>query len=107
MIPDRVFITGTTGSEELAGDRADEVDRRGPGRVVELAVREQPAEVGVRVGGVGREEHDARSGEDRVGRKHWHGATSAEGMSHIAIQEHVGGKVVDWMEHVSEEQYGR
>ena len=37
--------------------------------------------------------------------KHWHGATATNGMRHIAIQEHVDGKVVDWMEQVSEEQY--
>ena len=40
------------------------------------------------------------------GHKHWHGATSTTAMSHIAIQEHAGdGKVVDWLEHVSDEQY--
>ena len=39
------------------------------------------------------------------GVKHWHGATATNGMRHIAIQEHVDGKVVDWMEQVSEEQY--
>ncbi|MBN8876752.1 MAG: cupin domain-containing protein [Sphingobacteriales bacterium] len=38
--------------------------------------------------------------------KHWHGATATIGMSHIAIQEHLNGKVVDWMEQVSDEQYG-
>jgi quercetin dioxygenase-like cupin family protein len=37
--------------------------------------------------------------------KHWHGATSTTGMTHIAIQEKMNGKVVDWMEHVSDEQY--
>lgn len=37
--------------------------------------------------------------------KHWHGATATTGMSHIAIQENLNGKVVDWMEHVSDEQY--
>lgn len=39
------------------------------------------------------------------GVKHWHGATPRTSMTHIAIQEAVGGKVVDWMEHVSDEQY--
>lgn len=39
------------------------------------------------------------------GEKHWHGATSATAMTHIAIQEKLDGKVVDWMEQVSEEQY--
>ncbi|TXI08025.1 MAG: cupin domain-containing protein [Rhizobium sp.] len=39
------------------------------------------------------------------GEKHWHGASSATAMTHIAIHEHVDGKVVDWMEHVTDEQY--
>jgi quercetin dioxygenase-like cupin family protein len=39
------------------------------------------------------------------GEKHWHGATPTTGMTHIAIQEALDGKVVDWMEHVSDEQY--
>ena len=38
--------------------------------------------------------------------KHWHGASPATAMTHIAIQEALDGKVVDWMEHVSDEQYG-
>jgi len=39
------------------------------------------------------------------GEKHWHGAASATAMTHIAIQEKLNGKTVDWMEHVSDEQY--
>ena len=39
------------------------------------------------------------------GLKHWHGATPTNAMTHIAIQEHLEGKVVDWMEKVSDEQY--
>jgi quercetin dioxygenase-like cupin family protein len=39
------------------------------------------------------------------GEKHWHGATATTGMTHIAIQESLDGKVVEWMEQVSEEQY--
>ncbi|RVU02761.1 cupin domain-containing protein [Mucilaginibacter limnophilus] len=39
--------------------------------------------------------------------KHWHGASATNGMSHIAIQENLNGKVVEWMEHVTEEQYKR
>jgi quercetin dioxygenase-like cupin family protein len=39
------------------------------------------------------------------GEKHWHGAGPTTAMSHIAIQEHLDGKVVDWMEHVTEEQF--
>lgn len=40
------------------------------------------------------------------GEKHWHGATPTTAMSHIAIQEALNGKPVDWMEKVSDEQYG-
>ena len=39
------------------------------------------------------------------GEKHWHGATATTAMTHIAIQEALDGKAVDWMEHVTEEQY--
>lgn len=39
--------------------------------------------------------------------KHWHGATATNGMTHIAIQESLNGKVVEWMEQVSAEQYRR
>jgi quercetin dioxygenase-like cupin family protein len=39
------------------------------------------------------------------GEKHWHGATPTTAMTHIAIQEALNGKPVDWMEHVSSEQY--
>lgn len=41
------------------------------------------------------------------GEKHWHGAAPATAMTHIAIQENLDGKVVDWMEHVTDEDYGR
>ena len=39
------------------------------------------------------------------GEKHWHGATPTATMTHIAIQEALDGKTVDWLEHVSDEQY--
>src|SRR2546430_14246345 len=38
------------------------------------------------------------------GEKHWHGARPTTAMTHIAIQEKLDGKVVDWMEQVSVEQ---
>jgi quercetin dioxygenase-like cupin family protein len=41
------------------------------------------------------------------GEKHWHGATPATAMTHIAIQEKLNGKVVDWLEHVTDEQYSK
>src|SRR5215204_877589 len=39
------------------------------------------------------------------GERHWHGATATTAMTHIAIQEQLDGKSVDWMEHVTDEQY--
>ena len=39
------------------------------------------------------------------GEKHWHGAAPGTAMTHIAIQEQFEGKVVEWMEKVSDEQY--
>jgi len=39
------------------------------------------------------------------GEKHWHGATAATGMTHVAIAETLDGRAVDWMEHVTDEQY--
>ena len=40
-----------------------------------------------------------------AGRRHWHGATPTTAMTHIAIAESLDGKAVDWMEHVTDEQY--
>ena len=40
------------------------------------------------------------------GEKHWHGASPTTAMTHIAIQEQLDGKAVDWLEKVSDEQYG-
>ena len=37
--------------------------------------------------------------------KHWHGATPETMMTHVAIQEALDGKVVEWLEHVTDEQY--
>jgi quercetin dioxygenase-like cupin family protein len=39
------------------------------------------------------------------GEKHWHGAAPTTAMTHIAIQEAFDGRVVDWMEKVSDDQY--
>jgi len=41
------------------------------------------------------------------GEKHCHGATASTAMTHIAIQERLDGKTVDWMEKVSDQQYGQ
>ena len=40
-----------------------------------------------------------------AGEKHWHGASPTNAMQHIAIQEALDGKAVEWMEHVSDAQY--
>ena len=40
------------------------------------------------------------------GERHWHGASPTAAMTHIAIAEMLDGKVVEWMEHVTDEQFG-
>jgi quercetin dioxygenase-like cupin family protein len=40
------------------------------------------------------------------GEKHWHGASPTTAMTHIAVHEQLDGKAVDWLEHVSDDQYG-
>ena len=40
------------------------------------------------------------------GEKHWHGAATTTAVTHIAIQERLDGRTADWMEQVSDEQYG-
>jgi quercetin dioxygenase-like cupin family protein len=37
--------------------------------------------------------------------KHWHGATATTAMTHIALVEQLDGKAVEWMEHVTDEEY--
>jgi quercetin dioxygenase-like cupin family protein len=39
------------------------------------------------------------------GEKHWHGATASTSLTHIAIQEKLEGRAVDWLEHVSDDEY--
>jgi quercetin dioxygenase-like cupin family protein len=39
------------------------------------------------------------------GEKHWHGASPTTAMTHIAIQEKLAGRAVEWLEHVTDEQY--
>lgn len=58
----------------------------------------------------GGEKQEIKPGEviwTPPGVKHWHGATASKGLTHIAIQEALDGKVVEWMEKVSDEQYRR
>jgi quercetin dioxygenase-like cupin family protein len=66
----------------------------------------------ITAGAVGRSE---RAGPSKkfapemlsAGEKHWHGATPTTAMTHIAIQERLDGKAVDWLEKVTDEQYRR
>jgi quercetin dioxygenase-like cupin family protein len=67
------------------------------------------------VSGVGRAQHwggpieEIRPGDViwfPPGEKHWHGAAPSSAMSHIAIQEALNGSPVEWLEQVSDAQYG-
>jgi quercetin dioxygenase-like cupin family protein len=40
------------------------------------------------------------------GERHWHGASPTTALTHIAIAEMLDGTVVEWMEHVTDDQYG-
>jgi quercetin dioxygenase-like cupin family protein len=56
----------------------------------------------------GEKREDIRAGDVvwcPPGKKHWHGATPNTAMTHIAIAEKLNGKAVEWMEHVTDEQY--
>ena len=64
--------------------------------------------------GYGRVQHEGGSIEEihpgdvvwfEPSEQHWHGASTTTAMTHIAIQEALDGVAVDWMEHVSDEQY--
>jgi len=40
------------------------------------------------------------------GEVHWHGASPTTGLVHITVQEAADGKYVEWMQHVTDEEYG-
>jgi quercetin dioxygenase-like cupin family protein len=58
-----------------------------------------------RVGGLIEEIHPGDVVWFPPGEKHWHGATATTAMTHIAIQEALDGKTVEWLEHVSDDDY--
>jgi quercetin dioxygenase-like cupin family protein len=67
------------------------------------------------VSGVGRAQREGGQVEEirlgdivwfAPGERHWHGAAPDVAMTHIAVQEVKDGKVVDWMEQVTDDQYG-
>lgn len=58
----------------------------------------------------GGEKHAIKPGDvvwTPPGVKHWHGATTTTGMSHLAITETVDGRNVDWLEKVTDDEYAR
>src|SRR4051812_33657461 len=66
------------------------------------------------IGGAGRVQRDGGRIEEihpgdvvsfAPNEKHWHGAAPTTAMTHIAIQEQLNGKAVEWMENVTDEQY--
>jgi quercetin dioxygenase-like cupin family protein len=114
------YFTGTVRVDPLFGPRA-------PSTAAGVAVTFEPAarsawhthpagQVLIVTAGVGRVQQwgaavkEIRPGDviwTPPGVKHWHGAAPATAMTHIAIQEEAGGKNVEWMEKVSDEQYGK
>ena len=58
-----------------------------------------------REGGPIEEIHPGDVVQFEPGEKHWHGASPTTAMTHIAIQEQIHGKAVDWLEKVTDEQY--
>jgi quercetin dioxygenase-like cupin family protein len=65
--------------------------------------------------GFGRIQREGHATEDirpgdvvwiEPGEKHWHGASPTTALTHIAIQEQLDGKAVEWLEHVTDQQYG-
>jgi quercetin dioxygenase-like cupin family protein len=59
-----------------------------------------------RAGGAKEEIHPGDVVYFSPNEKHWHGATTLTAMSHVAVQEKLNGSPVDWMEKVTDEQYG-
>src|SRR4029079_17525625 len=55
-----------------------------------------------REGGPAEEIHPGDVVSIEPGEKHWHGASATTAMTHIAIQEALDGKAVEWLEHVSD-----
>ena len=112
------WFTGTVRIDPL-------VDAPDPARVVAAAVTFEPGartawhthplgQTLIVTAGVGRVQRwsgpveEIRPGDVvwvSPGEKHWHGAAPTTAMTHIAIQEKLDGKAVDWMEHVGDHQY--
>ena len=121
-------VSGKAPAEYFTGTvRVDPMfERVEPARVVAATVTFEPGartawhthplgQTLVVVSGFGRAQKDGGPIEEirpgdviwfAPGEKHWHGASPATAMTHIAIQERLNGKTVEWMEHVTDAQYG-
>jgi quercetin dioxygenase-like cupin family protein len=113
------YFTGTVRVDPLFQASA-------PGRVVGASVTFEPGartawhthplgQTLIVTSGLGRAQRDGGPVEEirpgdviwfPPGEKHWHGAAPATAMTHMAIQEALDGKTVEWMEKVSDAQYG-
>jgi quercetin dioxygenase-like cupin family protein len=112
------WFTGTVRLDKL-------IDAPEPARVVAASVTFEPGartawhthplgQTLIVTAGCGRVQHwggpinEIRPGDVvwiAAGEKHWHGAAPTTAMTHIAMQEKLDGKAVDWLEKVSDEQY--
>ncbi len=112
------WFTGTVRIDPLFGVNA-------PARAAGNAVTFEPGartawhrhplgQILVVIAGAGRAQRDGGPIEEiqpgdlvwfEPGEKHWHGASPTTAMTHIAIQEAIDGKFVDWMEKVSDDHY--
>ena len=117
--PSSEWFTGTVRLDPL-------FDARGPARAMGASVTFEPGsrtawhthplgQTLIVISGAGRAQRwggpieEIRPGDVvsiAPGEKHWHGAAPTTAMTHIAIQEQLDGRAVDWLEKVSDEQYG-
>ncbi len=100
--PDPAFVTGASVTFEPGARTAWHTHPLGQTLIVTFGAGWVQRE--------GGEIEDIRPGDVvwfEPGEKHWHGATPTTAMTHIAIQEKLDGKVVDWLEHVTDDQYQR
>jgi len=100
--PDPAFVTGASVTFEPGARTAWHTHPLGQTLIVTFGAGWVQRE--------GGEIEDIRPGDVvwfEPGEKHWHGASPTTAMTHIAIQEKLDGKVVDWLEHVTDDQYRR
>ncbi|HWD37345.1 MAG TPA: hypothetical protein VG944_00730 [Fimbriimonas sp.] len=96
-----------THPSQQGSSRGGYVRTRRPNRLAHTSTR-------LNISGVGWAQREGDSKEEirpgdvvwfEPGQKQWHGATSTNAMSHIAIQEALNSKVGEWLEHLTDEQY--